>query len=78
VHAGATEAGAGKEGAELADRQCRLGEVVSQCPGLIGRVLEQLVANRVPQLVVVVLEARRGAVLEPATLEPYDIQAGFR
>ena len=73
VDAGPAEAGAGQERTELPDRQRVLAQVVAQRPRLVLRVLEQLVADRVAQLVMVVLPARDGArrsALEHDAREP--------
>src|SRR5262249_30270270 len=76
VDASAADAGAWQKGAELADRQRVLLEVVAQRPRLVGGVLEELVADRVAKLVVVV-----GPVLDApvvAAFEPDDAEAGLR
>jgi hypothetical protein len=67
VHARAAQTDAGQERAEPADRQRALALAVAQRPRLHRRVLEQLAADRVAQLVVVVgevLGAARVAALQ--------------
>src|SRR5205823_6306884 len=76
VDPGAAEAGARKERPELPDRERRLAEVVAERPRLVRRVLEQLVADRVAQLVVVVLPVLDAPLV--AALEREHVEAGLR
>jgi hypothetical protein len=79
VHARSTQAVAGQERAELADRQRGLARVVAEGQRLAVGVLEQLVANRVRQLVVDVRNGEvRVGVAKLAALETDDGATRFR
>ena len=67
---GPGHAGAGQERPELPDRERILGQVVPQRPRLVGGVLEELVADRVPELVVLlVIPVADRAMVDRAALE---------
>ena len=73
MDARAADPGAGQPSTKLTDRQGGFVQVVPEGPRLVRGVLEEIVANCIAQLVVVVLELGGAAIV--AALEPDNRQA---